>query len=340
MTVKITLHPSGHEFQAEPTETLLDCALRSGISLDYNCNNGSCGKCAARVISGRIGEVLPHDYVFKEHEKDPCRILLCRTKALSDMVIEANEAHGVNEIPLQRIETTVHKIESPDPDIHIVQLKTPRSNTLRFLAGQHVALQIDTLPVRNKSIASCPCNGMYLQFHIQKSPGDEFSEYVFSQLKPKEKVMVEGPYGDFTLDDDSMRPIIFIAFETGMAPIKSLIEHAIALEHEQPIYLYWLVDQDNPHYIDNYCRSWVDALDNFSYDAMKINYTNGDIVDIDRLEQELTRTAGLILDKHDDIDQYDLYVNGPAWLFSGMKSVFMQGGIPEAQIRIDSMKRY
>lgn len=325
---------------AEPTETLLECALRNGISLDYNCNNGSCGKCAARVISGNIGEVLPHDYVFKEQEKDLHKILLCRTKALSDMVIEANEASDANEMPFQNIETTVHRIENPDPEIRILQLRTPRSNTLRFLAGQHVTLKIDGLPARNKSIASCPCNGMYLQFHIQNSPGDEFSEYIFSQLRPRDKVAVEGPYGNFTLDDDSMRPIIFIAFETGMAPIKSLIEHAIALEHEQPIHLYWLVDQDNTHYIDNYCRSWVDALDNFTYEAIHIRYTNDNIVDINTLEQELTRIACTILDHHPDIDSYDMYINGPAWLFSGMKMEFMRAGIPDTQIRIDTMRRY
>jgi len=336
----VTIQPSGRSFLAEPSETLLDSALRHGVSLNYNCNNGSCGNCSARLLSGELSDCLPHDHVFKEHEKAQNTFLLCRCKPLTDLVIEASEAHSSAEVPEQSIETLVHKVESIGDDIRIIQLRTPRTKTLQFLAGQHVSLLFKGLEPRNKSIASCPCNGMYLQFHVRYVPGDEFSEYVFKKLKPREKVMVTGPYGDFQFKDESTRSIIFVAFDTGMAPIKSLIEHAIALDKTQPTYLYWLVDEFSSHYQGNYCRSWVDALDNFNYIPLDIQYQNNHIVDIDRLKAGLKKMAELIVNNHSQIKDYDIYINGPAWLFSDMREVFESKGVTSEQIVIDSMKRY
>lgn len=126
-------------------------------------------------------------------------------------------------------------MERVQDDTLILHLRTPRAQTLRFLAGQHLSLAIAGLPPRSKSIASCPCNAMHLQFHIRRVPGDPFSEYVFTQLKISQTVTVEGPWGNFSLDESSKRPIIFVAYETGFASIKSIIEHAIALELEQPL---------------------------------------------------------------------------------------------------------
>ncbi len=340
MAVSITIQPSGRSFMAEPTETLLDSALRHGISFNYNCNNGSCGKCSARLIAGELSEILPHDHVFKEHEKTRQSILLCRAKPRTDLVIEAAEADTPDAIPQQTIDTLVHKIEAVTDDVRIIQLRTPRTQSLQFLAGQHVCLSINGLAPRNKSIASCPCNGMYLQFHVREVPGDAFSEYVFNDLKPREKINVSGPYGDFLLNESSQNPILFVAFDTGMAPIKSLIEHTIALEQNQPIFLYWLMDESGSHYQENYCRSWEDALDNFSYNPIKISYQDHHSVDINRLKQELKNTARAIVSEHDQFQDYDIYINGPAWLFSDMQEVFANSGIAADQIRIDSMKRY
>ena len=88
------------------------------------------------------------------------------------------------------------------------------------------------------------------------------------RLQTKHQVMLSGPDGDFVLDTTSQRPLIFIAYETGFAPLKSLIEHAISLELTQPIHLYWAARHTDGHYLENHCRSWQDALDNFRYTAI------------------------------------------------------------------------
>lgn len=253
----------------EPGETILDAALRSGIAVDYHCENGTCGDCRARIIEGETGLCLHHDYSFKGADKSRPMLLMCRTHPASDMVIEAQEASSWQDIPLQKIRTSVTRVERIQPDVLVLHLRTPRSRTLRFFAGQHLTLEIAGFEPIYKSIASCPCNGRDLQFHFRRPAGDPLSDYVFGTLEKRDIVDIEGPYGDFVLDEQSGRPIILIARETGFAPIKSLIEHLISIEISQAIRLYWVTRYDNGHYLENYCRAWKDALDNFSYNLIR-----------------------------------------------------------------------
>lgn len=336
MTVSITLKPGGNVFEAQESETLLEAALRAGVSLNYNCNNGSCGQCLSNLLEGQLGEVLPHDFVINGQSTNGQPFLLCRAMPATDLVIEAYGPQSPEEVPEQVIDAVVHRKDLVADDICLLQLRTPRSKTLQFFAGQHACLQIADLAPRSKSIASCPCNGMYLQFHIRRVPGDPFSEYVFEYLKLREKVKVVGPYGRFTLDDASERPLIFISLDTGFAPIKSLIEHAIALEKPQEMIFYWIVGKSDKHYLENYCRAWGDALDNFTYIPIACEC----IHDSENLSYELVGLAAQIVKNHTGMGEYDVYVNGPASVFNGFVEELLSSGVSQNHIFVDSMKRY
>jgi len=332
MSFNITLQPSGKTFSAEASETILEAAFRSGISLHYSCKSGTCGVCIAELLDGTI-DVMATDFHCKPTAKGNTQILLCASKATSDCVIHALLADNIYDLPFQTIETKVYKLEQLDNDMMLVQLKTPRSKTLQFLAGQYVTLEIDGLEPRSKSIASCPCNGMYLHFHIHRNKNDIVSEYFFTQLKTKHSVTVSGPSGLFTLDDSSKRPIIFVAGNTGFAPIKSLIEHAIDLELSQQMFLYWVMPEGMEHYLDNYCRSWQDALDNFHYTSL-----NSD-AELD-FPRQLDFVASNIVRHHPDLGGYDLYLNGP----KEQTHTFIQHLLPfrldKKRLFIDDLKRY
>lgn len=337
MTVKVHLKPSGHEFPAEPGESLLDAALRAGLAIRYSCSSGSCGECRARLISGQLGERLPQDYLFSQRERDEGQLLLCRATAATDLVLEAVEARGVADIPVQQIATQVCKLARLTDEVMELQVRTPRSKTLWFLAGQHARLTIDGLAPRNKSIASCPCNGMVLQFHVRRVPRDPFSEHVFDRLKLRDSITVEGPFGDFVLDETSERPLLFIAFETGFAPIKSLIEHAISLEINQPMRLYWIARDAQEHYLENYCRSWHDALDDFSFRSIAAESQAGEMTPS---EQALAQAAAQITAENPDLSGFDVYLNGPDTLFTGLCRKLLKAGLPSDRLFIDRVQRY
>ena len=56
-------------------------------------------------------------------------------------------------------------------------------------------------------------------------PGGKFTDHVFTAMKEKEILRVEGPYGSFYLREDSDKPMVLLASGTGFAPIKAVIEH-------------------------------------------------------------------------------------------------------------------
>lgn len=331
MTAMITIASSGRRFPAEAEETLLEAALRAGVAVDYNCANGSCGDCKARLLSGELGKPLPQDYRMTAQEKAEGMILLCRNRATGDLVIDTRVAHSAADIPRQQIEAVVSKIEQPRPDVAVVSLRTPRSKSLRFLAGQHVSLAFDGQPVRCKSVASCPCLGNLLQFHFRYVAGDSLAEHVFHRLRPRDKVAVEGPYGEFALDESEPRPLLFVAYETGFAAIKSLIEHAISLDWGVPMRLYWLGRHDGDYYLENYCRSWRDALDDFEYRLVRLP--------VEAEPAAAVRVLGESLPAMPELARYGIYMTGPQALCRELAAQLGEKGVPQNQVFFDRLEK-
>jgi CDP-4-dehydro-6-deoxyglucose reductase len=78
-----------------------------------------------------------------------------------------------------------------------------------------------------------------LELHIRHLPGGKFTDHVFSAMKEKEILRVEGPFGSFFLREDSDKPIILLASGTGFAPIKAIIEYMAWKGSERKAVLYW-----------------------------------------------------------------------------------------------------
>jgi len=320
MSVTVTLNPSGHTFVVEEGETILESALRSGLAPEYGCANGTCGECKARVVSGELSEIRFHDYVIGEAEKRMGYALLCSATAVQDTIIEAMEAARPEDIPMQKVRARVHGLERIREDLLIVNLRVQRGRILRFLAGQHVQLTPKGLAPKKVPVASCHCDGLNLQFHLRRDSDDAFSAHVFERLKTSDKLDVEGPWGTFTLQLDSTRPMIFFAYDTAFAPIKSIIEHAINLELPQEMHLYWCVPGDSPPYMHNYCRSLTDALDNFSYHAVTEVSTSAEV------------GAKRIIADHPDLRDFDIYLAGPDEFIGPGSRIFLDGGLPGDQL--------
>jgi CDP-4-dehydro-6-deoxyglucose reductase len=319
MSAHVVLRPSRHEFFVDGADTLLDAALRSGLALNYGCSNGNCGLCKARVVSGQVQKIRHHDYVLSEAEKQQGYTLMCSHTAVGDLVIEALESAEPADIPAQQIVARVKAVQALGDDLMLLHLQTPRSNRLRFLAGQNLTLTAGGASAQ-LPIASCPCDDRNLQFHIVRNAQDSFAQKVFGSLKTGDAVTLFGPWGDFVLRADSPRSIVFVACDTGFAPIKSLLEHAMALELSERLYLYWLATRPAGHYLANLCRSWADALDNFTYTP--ITAEHGDAL-------ELVRRIGA---DHADLNALDIYLAGPEAFVRPATMTLREQGFPETQL--------
>ena len=98
MAAHIRVFPSEHEFFLEGNDSILEAALRAGLALNYGCSNGNCGLCKAKILSGQVKKIRPHDYVISVAEKAQGYALLCSTTAVTGLAIEALEADGVRDI--------------------------------------------------------------------------------------------------------------------------------------------------------------------------------------------------------------------------------------------------
>lgn len=341
MAAHIRVFPSEHEFFLEGNDSILEAALRAGLALNYGCSNGNCGLCKAKILSGQVKKIRPHDYVISVAEKAQGYALLCSTTAVTGLAIEALEADGVRDIPLQRIDTRVKKAERLTDDIMLLHLQAPRTKRLRFLAGQYAALRLSDGALESFPIASCPCDDRNLHFHIRRSSNNAFSDFVFTTLKNDDSVSLEGPRGEFTLQEDSPRSIIFVACDTGFAPVKSPIEHAMALDVAEAMHLYWIAFGEGGHYLHNLCRSWTDALDNFEYTPLVADQhavasgpgQAGLVPQVEAIEGLLAR----VTDDHPNLHEFDVYLAGPETVANSAELFFLEQRLPQSQLFIERL---
>ncbi|MDJ0779514.1 MAG: 2Fe-2S iron-sulfur cluster-binding protein [Gammaproteobacteria bacterium] len=305
MTAQASVIPSGHEFFVEGAESLLEAGLRGGLALNYGCSNGNCGLCKMRVVSGETRRIRHHDYTLTEAEKGLGYLLGCCYTAVTDVVLEADEAGSAADIPLQHIPLRIKKIDTTD-DVLIVSTRTPRTSRLRFLAGQGADLAIEHVGRSHYPIASCPCDDMNLQFHVARDPHDPIANFLAESARNNDLVNLEGPRGAFVLDEDSPNSLLFVAEGIGFATIKGLIEHAMALDAAERILLV-RVGGDGPPYLHNLCRAWNDALDNFDYVTLDSPAAAG-------LEDRLQHLL-----PSDGLDAWDFYACGSPALEASLR---------------------
>ena len=91
MSFRVKVPASGHEFEVENDETVLEAALRQGIGLPYGCRNGACGKCAGELISGEVRYAKELNSLALEQQQQG-KTLFCQARPQSDLEIAARQA--------------------------------------------------------------------------------------------------------------------------------------------------------------------------------------------------------------------------------------------------------
>ena len=331
MTAQVTVRPSGHEFLVEGRANLLQSGLHSGLKLNYGCSDGSCGMCKVRVISGEVVKTQNFNYVLSEAERaQGYTLMCCHTAASGELTLEMLEARGPQDIPQQQIMAHVRAVSELATDTRLLHLQSPRSQRLRFLAGQSVSLGWK-LPGQDDvhstyPIGSCPCDDRNLLFFIGRDEADEFARLLFAgNIQPGATITAAGPTGEFVLADGH-RPLVFAACDYGFVPINSLIEHALSLEAYPSISLFWLATRSEGHFLGNHCRAWSEALDQFEYELV----THPDVtVGAQKILKSMR--ADLF-----DID-CDFYLAGPRDFVTTLHDELRAAGVAAAQIFMQVM---
>jgi CDP-4-dehydro-6-deoxyglucose reductase len=265
MTHRITIEPSGHQFEVEPGNTILRAALAAGIHLPYGCRNGACGACKGRIVSGQVDRGLYSEGALSEADLNAGYALFCCARPLSDLVIEAREMAAVRDIPVRTLPCRVQKMALLAPDVMLLQLKLPASERLQYLAGQYIDILLKDGRRRSFSIANAPEADECLELHVRRVPGGHFTTHVFEAMRERDILRIEGPHGDFHLREESAKPVVLLAGGTGFAPIKSLVEHALRQASARPMILYWGARDRAGLYLNALAEGWAATCAHFGY---------------------------------------------------------------------------
>jgi CDP-4-dehydro-6-deoxyglucose reductase, E3 len=322
MSYQIEVLPSGHCFSIAPDETLLDAALRQGLNFPYGCRGGACRACAGKLVSGQVA--YP-DARLQNSEQDALaqgQVLCCQAVARSDVVLEITEISSTKQVEVRKLPCRVEKLTQLSHDVMQVFLKLPETERLQFLSGQYIDFILSDGRHRSFSLANAPHADTLLELHIRHVPGGQFTDQVFGKLREKDLLRLEGPHGTFFLREDSDRPIIFMAGGTGFAPVKSIVEHALAEGIQRPMYLYWGVRAQRDLYMHELAQSWATQCAHFHYIPVLSEALP---------EDQWTGRRGFVHEAigqdFSDLSGYDIYACGPPVMVQAGKELFSHRGL-------------
>lgn len=187
---------------------------------------GSCGLCKLKITAGG-GPVLATEepHLSPVERKQNVR-LSCQVKIRNDIRIE---------IPVEyfRVRKYSARVEALTPlthDIRLLRLNLLEPGTIDFTPGAYIQLEAPAYgsnpdPVyRAYSVASDPEDHAHIELIIRLVPKGICTTWVFEHLKVGDMVNLNGPHGEFRLQDTGAE-MIFIAGGSGMAPFRSILQH-------------------------------------------------------------------------------------------------------------------
>jgi len=104
-----------------------------------------------------------------------------------------------------------------------------------------------------------------IELHLRHMPGGKFTDHVFSAMKEKDILRVEGPFGSFFLREESAKPIVMLAGGTGFAPIKAMLQHLQQSASTRPLALYWGARREADLYQHGWCLQMASEMPTLSY---------------------------------------------------------------------------
>ncbi|MFU0507838.1 2Fe-2S iron-sulfur cluster-binding protein [Pseudaminobacter sp. NGMCC 1.201702] len=308
-------------------QTILDAALAAGIPYPHGCRSGRCGSCKSRLIEGKV-ELLQHSrFALTDEEKAEGLILACRARPQTNAAVAWLSSDDDDAVaPPRRLDAVVTGLEDLTHDIKLVRVTPADASPLLFTAGQYAQIGFDGAPARSYSMANRHGDES-LEFHVRRVPGGVTSEHVHGALKTGDKVTLEFPLGSSYLRQHHSGPILCIAGGSGLAPIKSIVETALAHGMKQPIHVYFGARSDRDLYLVEHFQALADRHANLTFatvlsEAESAQYRRGFV----------TRAVAEDLA---DLDGWKAYVAGPPPMVDAAMEVAFARGLRGEDMHAD-----
>ncbi len=325
---KARLEPSGREFPLRPDQSVLNCALRERILLQYGCRNGRCSSCKYLLLDGDVdfGKVSP--YSLSENEKEEGWALLCQARALSDLVIRDLDLRDRDDATvITPRDTTAVVFELDQLNGSLWKLLLQLADPLTFYPGQFIELEVpgQSGNWRCYSIASSTTNSDRIELVVKQIEGGAFSGRI-GNLTRGYGLSLRGPYGMSYLRKGE-RPVLLVATGSGIAPMLSILRTA-AERHDPRIFQFYygaraesdLIYLSELHLLAN-------RIAHFSFKPTLSAPALGK-----PWHGNLGRVTQALQKEVSDASLYDAYICGQPEMCESVATLLLAKGLPENRI--------
>lgn len=327
MSFKVRISQADRTIEVETGATILEAALDAGIAYPHGCQSGNCGACKSHLVKGEVAMDGYSEFALSDEEKERGLILACRAVPWEDSEVAWLGEDDLIVHPRRVLGCRVIGIDDATHDIKRVRLGIVSGGPFDFSAGQFASVTFAGCPPRDYSMANVPGDPT-LEFHIRQTAGGATSAYVAHRLKLGDEVRVEGPFGTSYLRESHRGPIIAVAGGSGMAPIKSIVERALAEKLPQHIYFYFGVRAERDLYLDGYFADLARTHPHLHFTTV---LSEG---------EGAGRRTGLV---HEavaaDFDEFDgckAYLAGPPVMVEAATQLFEKRGMQRIDIHADA----
>jgi benzoate/toluate 1,2-dioxygenase reductase subunit len=248
----------------DPSETVSDAAYRQNVNIPLDCRDGACGTCRGLCESGEV-DMPASSYIDDAlTPEDAARgfILACQARPRSNLVVQVPASSAACKIVARPHTAAIASVEQLSGST--IALAVDLDDAIAFLPGQYVNLGIPgTTLTRAYSFSSAP-GSKRASFVIRNVPDGQMSTYLTGAASPGQAMQLTGPFGSFYLRP-VVRPTLFLAGGTGIAPFLSMLEGLAETRSEQPVRLVFGVTNDIDLVAIDQLDAFVQTLPDFAY---------------------------------------------------------------------------
>ena len=332
MTFKVTVQPSGHTFEVEPGESVLDAALRQSVELAYGCRSGACGACEGFILKGSV-HYDEEPIALSDEMKQANKALFCMAMPDSDLQISAEEIEGLDGIEVKQLRCRVDEKIQLNHDVISLKIKLAGDERLQYRAGQYIEFILEDNKRRAFSIANAPHKDELLELHIRHVEGGLFTDFLFTDMPDKMMLRMEGPLGTFFLREDTDRPIILMGGGTGFGPLKAMIEHINYIGFKQPVHLFMGVRALRDLYMDDMVKGWIEENHNIQFTPVLSDPMEGD-----NWQGETGFVHESVIKHYPDLSPFDIYMSGPPPMVHAAVDAFEKQGASKEHMYSDAFE--
>lgn len=310
-------------------ETILASLLAAGVPFPHNCQSGNCGACKCELVEGDVLDLPYSEYALGSDERARNLILACRTQVWGDCTVRPLAAEDAVLHPSRVMRCRLVGAADLTHDVKRLELAVEAGGPYSFSAGQHAKLKFGPgIPERSYSMANRPDQAA-LEFLVRLTPRGQASGYVFTSLHVGDAVTVSGPLGNAYLRESHRGPILAVAGGSGLAPILSIVETALAADPNRRIHLYFGVRDERDVFFEARLAELALRHPNVSSNLL-LSQPSG----------RTSRRAGLVSDAvaadFSSLDGFKAYLAGPPPMVEALKATLAKKGVAVRDVHADA----